>query len=52
MSDDPSEIRRRAVEALNREGRREKHRLYKRLAMWILILAAIVAIVGTTRSWW
>lgn len=54
MSNDPSadEARRRALQALDREGQRLKRRLYRRLAMYALILAAIVAIVGTTRSWW
>lgn len=52
MSEDPREIRRRAQEALDRENRRDTRRLYLRLAMWALVLAAIIAIVGTARSWW
>ncbi|MEV6737895.1 hypothetical protein AB0N14_13570 [Streptomyces sp. NPDC051104] len=52
MSDDPSEARRRANEALDREQQRLNRWLIRRMAMWALILVAIVAIVGTARSWW
>lgn len=52
MTEDPSEIRARVQAALDREGRRDTRRLYLRLTMWVLVLAAIIAIVGTARSWW
>ncbi|MBC3989348.1 hypothetical protein H8N00_10735 [Streptomyces sp. AC563] len=47
MSDDrptPQQIRQRALDALDHEARADRRRLYRRLVLWAVTLAAIVTI--------